>query len=254
MKNRFLLLTAAFGIATSCQAPYSLRQVSPEKNIALTADLPESKTFIDVIAPYKKEVEGQMNQKISYTPIELNKQGDNSNLGNLLADYTFEGANAWAKQNGIPNGVDAAVINIGGIRSIIGAGDILTKHVFEVMPFENEVVIVKLEGDDLDGLFEYYLKTKRNNPVANLYIETDGDKITKRLINGKEIDEDRDYYIATSDYLALGGDNMTYFGEGEMISTGIRLRELFMEKFKATPSVKAPTDIRLNFKNKKNQD
>ena len=57
-----------------------------------------------------------------------------------MADFTYEGAEEWAK-NDID--VDAAVINIGGIRSTIGAGDILTKHVFEVMPFENEVVIVK---------------------------------------------------------------------------------------------------------------
>ena len=57
--------------------------------------------------------------------------------------------------------VDAAVINIGGIRSTIGAGDILTKHVFEVMPFENEVVIVKMKGSDLRGLFQYYLETQK---------------------------------------------------------------------------------------------
>lgn len=251
MKNRFLLLAVACWLVTSCKTPLTVVQIAPEKNIALTADLPEDATFKNVIEPYKKEVEGKMNKKISYTAIELNKQGDNSNLGNLLADYTFEGADTWAKQNGI-GGVDAAVINIGGIRSIIGAGDILTKHVYEVMPFENEVVIVKLKGEDLDGLFEYYLKTQRNNPVSHLYIETNEDKVTKKLINGKEVDKNRDYYIATSDYLALGGDNMTYFGKGEMISTGIRLRELFMEKFMASPQIIAPSDIRLNFKNKKN--
>jgi 2',3'-cyclic-nucleotide 2'-phosphodiesterase (5'-nucleotidase family) len=42
--------------------------------------------------------------------------------------------------------VDAALINIGGIRTTIGKGDILLKSVFEVMPFENEVIIVKMKG------------------------------------------------------------------------------------------------------------
>ena len=46
---------------------------------------------------------------------------------------------------------------------------------------------------------------------------------------------------------------MDYFKKGEMISTGIKLRDLFLEKFKANPEIKVPTDLRLNFKNKKNK-
>ncbi|STD07052.1 5'-nucleotidase C-terminal domain-containing protein [Chryseobacterium carnipullorum] len=52
-----------------------------------------------------------------------------------MADYTFEGADAWTKTN-LKKNVDAALINIGGIRTTIGKGDILLKSVFEVMPFE----------------------------------------------------------------------------------------------------------------------
>lgn len=254
MKHKILLLLSAFAIAAACKAPLNVSQVETRKNIALTADLPENENFKKIIEPYKREVEGKMNTKISHTSVDLNKQGDNSNLGNLLADYTLQGADAWAKSNGIAAGVDAAVINIGGIRSTIGAGDILTKHVYEVMPFENEVVIIKMKGRDLDGLFEYYLKTQKNNPVAQIYIETEDGALTKKLMNGKEIVPTQDYFIATSDYLALGGDNMNFFSKGEMISTGIRLRELFLEKFKANPEIVPPTDIRLNFKNKKNRN
>lgn len=253
MKIKFLLLASAFLLVTACKTPLNIAKVSPEKNISLSKDLPEDQRFKSMIEPYKQEVEGKMNTKLSHTSVDLNKQGDNSNLGNLLADYTFEGADEWAKKNGITGGVDAAVINIGGIRSTIGAGDVLTKHVYEVMPFENEVVIMKMKGADLKGLFEYYLKTQKNNPVSHLYIETDNDKIIKELVNGKEVIATQDYYIATSDYLALGGDNMAFFGKGELISTGIRLRDLFLDKFQASPEIVAPKDIRLNFKNKKNK-
>ncbi|WP_332020514.1 5'-nucleotidase [Kaistella sp.] len=253
MKIKFLLIASAFLSFTACKTPLNIAKVSPEKNISLSKDLPEAQNFKDFIEPYKQEVEGKMNTKISHTAVDLNKQGDNSNLGNLLADYTFEGADDWAKKNGIPAGVDAAVINVGGIRSSIGAGDILTKHVYEVMPFENEVVIVKMKGSDLQELFDYYLKTQKNNPVSHLYIETDNDKVIKGLVKGKEVIETQDYYIATSDYLALGGDNMAFFGKGELISTGLRLRDLFLEKFKANSEIVAPKDVRLNFKNKKNR-
>ena len=253
MKIKFLLLASAFLGVTACRTPLNIAKISPEKNISLSKDLPEDQHFKNVIEPYKQEVEGKMNTKISHTAVDLNKQGDNSNLGNLLADYTFEGADDWAKKNGIPTGVDAAVINVGGIRSTIGAGDILTKHIYEVMPFENEVVIVKMKGSDLQGLFDYYLKTQKNNPVSHLYIETDNNQVITGLVKGKIVIPNQYYYIATSDYLALGGDNMAFFGTGEVISTGLRLRDLFLDKFKANPEIVAPKDIRLNFKNKKNK-
>lgn len=253
MKNRFLIPVLAFLALTSCRTALSVANVATEKNILLTTDLPEDPAFKKVIEPYKTELEGKMNTKISYTAVDLNKQGDNSNLGNLLADYTFEGADDWAKKNGIPGGVDAAVINVGGIRSTIGKGDILMKHIYEVMPFENEVMIVKMKGSDLKGLYDYYARTQKNNPVSRLYIETDNGMSVKELINGKEVEPAKNYYIATSDYLALGGDNMAYFGKGELISTGIKLRELFIEKFRANSEIVPPKDIRLLFKNKKNK-
>lgn len=251
MNIKYLILGVMVFSVTSCRTPLRITQVSPEKNISISKDLEEDQNFKNFIEPYKKEVESKMNNKISYTAVDLNKQGDNSNLGNLLADFTFEGADDWAKKNNIPNGVDAAVINIGGIRTTIGAGDILMRHIFEVMPFENEVMIVKMKGSDLDGLYNYYLQTQKNNPVSHLVIETDNGVITNQLINGQKVDPDKNYYIATSDYLALGGDNMTFFGKGETIGTGIKLRDLFIEKFKANPEIVAPKDIRLNFKNKK---
>lgn len=253
MKFKLLLIGLATLSLTSCKTPLNVVKVQPEKNLSVAADLPEDKHFIKIIAPYKAELEGKMNKKISYTAVDLNKQGDNSNLGNLLADYTFEGATEWAKKNGIPGGVDCAVINVGGIRSTIGKGDILTKSIYEVMPFENEVLIVKMKGSDLRGLFDYYLTTQKNNPVSHLYIETDNGVTVKELVNGKIVDPAKDYYIATSDYLAMGGDNMSFFAKGKLISTGIKLRDLFLEKFQANPSIVAPTDVRLNFKQKKNQ-
>ena len=253
MKTKYLISGLVLLSIISCKTPLNVANVQTEKNISIAADLPEDQNFKNIIEPYKIELEGKMNNKISHTKVDLTKQGDDSNLGNLLADFTFEGADDWAKKNGITGGVDGAVINIGGIRTNIGAGDILTKHIYEVMPFENEVIIVKMKGNDLQGLFDYYLKTLKNNPVSHIVIETDQDKITNQLINGKPIEVDKIYYIATSDYLALGGDNMDYFKKGELIPTGIKLRDLFLEKFIANPEITVPTDMRLNFKNKKNK-
>ncbi|SMC85999.1 5'-nucleotidase C-terminal domain-containing protein [Chryseobacterium sp. YR221] len=252
MKNKFLLLGIALASLTACKTASTLQlaNVQPQQNISINNELKNDEEFVKVIEPYKEKLDREMNQKISHTSVDLTKQGDNSNLGNLLADYTFEGGNEWAKIN-LKKNVDAALINIGGIRTTIGKGDIMLKNVFEVMPFENEVIIVKMKGADLQGLFDYYAKTQVNNPVSHLYIETKNGQLNQSLINGQKIDTGKDYYIATSDYLALGGDNMKFFAKGESIPTGIKLRDLFIEYFKKTPEVVPNTDVRLNFIGKK---
>lgn len=253
MKHKFLWIGLALASLTACRTPLNVSNVQTQKNIRIESNIPDDGAADMLIAPYKKSLESQMNAKISHTNVDLNKQGDNSNLGNLLADYTFDGAADWASKNNLPP-IDAAVINIGGIRSTIGQGDILLKHVYEVMPFENEMVIVKMKGRDVQSVFNYYLETQKNNPVSRLYIETESEKLVKTLVNNQPVNPDRDYYIATSDYLALGGDNMNFFSKGEMIATGIKLRDLYVEKFRNNPEIVAPTDIRLNFKGKKNRD
>ncbi|MBS1572346.1 MAG: 5'-nucleotidase C-terminal domain-containing protein, partial [Bacteroidetes bacterium] len=227
--NTWVVLVAL--VLSSCKTatPISLSQVKYEKNTLITPDLKDNKEMADVIAPYKNKLEGEMNTKISHTAIELNKNGDNSALGNLLADYTLQGAITWSKQFKIPS-IDAAVINIGGIRNIIPAGNIITKQIYEVMPFENELVVVKLTGSQLEALFDYYASTQKNNPISQLLIETKNHQLVQKLIGGKPVEPQKNYYIATSDYLALGGDNMFFFTKGEMFPTGIKLRDLYLEK------------------------
>lgn len=251
MQNKFLLLGIALLSLTACKTTsLQVANVQTQKNISINKELKDDEGFAKFIEPYTLKLNKEMNQKISYTQVNLTKEGDNSNLGNLLADYTFDGADVWTKAN-LNKNVDAALINIGGIRTTIGKGDILLKNVFEVMPFENEVIIVKMKGSDLQGLFDYYAKTQVNNPVSHLYIETNNGQLTKTLINGKVVNPNQDYYIATSDYLALGGDNMKFFSKGESIPTGIKLRDLFIDYFKKNVEINPKEDIRLNFIGKK---
>ncbi|WP_139419932.1 5'-nucleotidase C-terminal domain-containing protein [Chryseobacterium mulctrae] len=251
MQNKFLLLGIALLSLTACKTtPLQVANVQTQKNISINKELKDDEGFAKFIEPYTLKLNKEMNQKISYTQVNLTKEGDNSNLGNILADYTFDGADVWTKAN-LNQNVDAALINIGGIRTTIGKGDILLKNVFEVMPFENEVIIVKMKGSDLQGLFDYYAKTQVNNPVSHLYIETNNGQLTKTLINGKVVNPNQDYYIATSDYLALGGDNMKFFSKGESIPTGIKLRDLFIDYFKKNAEINPKEDIRLNFIGKK---
>lgn len=244
MKHYFLV--GLFGALVACSPTMSLADIRPQKNISIGQEINEKKELTVIIAPYKQQLEASMNQKIAYTAVELNKDGDNSNLGEVLTDFTLDKARAWGKENGVAE-VHSAILNIGGIRTIIAQGDILVRHIFEVMPFENEIVIVKMKGEDIQGVFDYYAKTMRNNPVSGFNIEVEDGKLTKGLINGEEPQIGKTYYIATSDYLALGGDAMYFFGKGEVIPTGLTLREVFIEAFKGAQEIKVKGDTRLKF-------
>lgn len=241
-------LIAGFAM-TACHPALHLQNVHTEKNIAISDKIADAKEYETAIAPYRVKMQGEMNRKIAYTAEDLNKNGINNTLGALLADYTLDTAKNWAKNHGGYT-IDGAVINIGGIRSVISAGDITVKSVLEVMPFENELVLVRLNGTQMQGLIDYYVHYKKNNPIAGMKIDIEGSQGTLQLMNGRAIVPTETYYIATSDYLALGGDNMDFFTKGEMIPTGEKLREIYKEQFSIHKNIIAPKDIRLTFDGK----
>jgi len=246
MRIKYYLLDGIFSVLMACHPNMNLVDVKTQENIVIGQEIEDKKEFVKLIAPYKEKLDDRMNQKISHTMIELNRMGDNSNLGALLSDYLLEGANDWAVKNKMPK-VDAAILNIGGIRNNISEGDILVRNIFEVMPFENEMVIVKMKGEDIQGIFDYYEKHQKNNPVAQLNIIVKDGKLVEGLINGERPQIGKTYYIATSDYLAMGGDSMYFFEKGETIKTDVILRNLFLEYFRKNPEVKVKNDIRLKF-------
>ena len=246
MRIKYYLLGGIFFVFMACQPNMNLVDVKTQENIVIGQEIEDKREFVKLIAPYKEKLDDRMNQKISHTSVELNRVGDNSNLGALLSDYLLEGANDWAVKNKMPK-VDAAILNIGGIRNNISEGDILVRNIFEVMPFENEMVIVKMKGEDIQGIFDYYEKHQKNNPVTQLNIIVKDGKLIEGLINGERPQIGKTYYIATSDYLAMGGDSMYFFEKGEMIKTNVILRDLFLEYFRKNPEVKVKNDVRLKF-------
>ena len=247
MNMKYIFSGIVLAVFSACNPVMKLSQAEPQKNQLINGEIAQKKELVSVITPYKKELENKMNQKISHTEVELNRKGDNSSLGQLLADFVLEAANDWGAKNSIP-AVNAAILNVGGIRNDISKGDILLRNIFEVMPFENQLVIVKMKGEDIQGVFDYYEKQKRNNPVAGFTIVVENGKLKQGLINGEKPKAGQYYYIATSDYLAYGGDYMKFFLKGEqLILTEMTLRDLFIEKFKQNPEIKIKQEQRLQF-------
>ena len=64
--------------------------------------------------------------------------------------------------------IDMVILNHGGIRSIISKGNITTRTAYQLMPFENSIVVVALKGSQIDSLTNYLRLRERAHPISKL--------------------------------------------------------------------------------------
>ena len=136
---------------------------------------------------------------------------------NFMADFLYR---RGSEMSDAP--VDFAIINKGGLRTDLPAGVISKGQIINMLPFQNKILIEEIKGKDLRQVFDAMSRTGGNGVSAQVYAEYDPEalKATKVLINGRPLDDDRTYRIATIDYLAKGGDYLSGLREGSIIKEG----------------------------------
>lgn len=240
LKLCFLLLIFA------CASP----KISKTEGERLNIDekLEPNKTVEAFIKPYREHVNKDMNNIISYAPDTYTKSdGDyNTAIGNFMADAVYtEGNPIYNKRTG--NNIDFVLLNHGGIRSIISKGNITTKTAYEIMPFENSVVIAELKGQQVNEMMQYLAKAKRAHPVSSqlqLTLDKDGN-IASATIKGEPIDTSKTYFVATNDYLFNGGDGMVFFSKNESLHVlNYKIRDVLLDNFKKKDTINPKQDKR----------
>tara|TARA_Y100000766_G_scaffold210613_1_gene182209 strand:+ start:485 stop:1240 length:756 start_codon:yes stop_codon:yes gene_type:complete len=217
-------------------------------NIEINQQVSSDSSIVRYYQPYKKNLEESlMNIPISYSS-ETYKKNDgelNSTLSNMFADATYELSNPIFKQLTGKN-IDIVLLNNGGIRSIISKGNISEKTAFELMPFENSIVVLELNGKSINRMIDYLRMVKLQHPIRGLEIKLNNDYSLKNAnINGKKININKNYYVATTDYLLEGGDKM-YFLDETTKTTDInyKMRDVLIDYFKKNDTLKLATDNR----------
>lgn len=218
------------------------------KRIEINEDIPSDATIEDFIKPYRENVNKNLDSIISYAPETYSKtDGElNTAIGNLMADAVFEESNPVFNQRTGKN-IDLVLLNHGGIRSIISKGNVTTRTAFEVMPFENSVVVVTMKGEQVMEMMEYLAKAKRAHPVSNqLELKLSNNfEITSATINGNPIDKDATYNVATNDYLYNGGDRMTFFHPNDSLYIlDYKIRNVLIDYFKKKDTINPKRDNR----------
>jgi len=149
-----------------------------------------------------------------------------------MADAVFELSNpVFNFRTG--KDLDMVLLNHGGIRAILSKGNITSRTAYEIMPFDNSVVVAELKGIYINELISYLQNAKQAHPISNLNIKLDSNfKLIEATINKETIDVNRTYYVATSDFLFNGGDRMTFFKKSDSLyDLDYKIRNLLIDYF-----------------------
>ena len=156
-------------------------------HVEINSEISVDSTILKFIEPYKKNIEKDLYTTFAYSANTLDKkEGElNTAIGNMMADAVFELSNPVFKLQKDEN-IDFVLLNYGGIRSIISKGNINEKTAYNLMPFENEVVVTKLIGNDIYKLIDYLRIVKRAHPISGIKLELDKNyELIKAKINNK---------------------------------------------------------------------
>lgn len=233
MKAPFSAFFLLFFLVSCKQNEYTLTQVEG-RQIEINDSISASAKVDSVLSPFRENVESQLSESLAYNVRDMKRTDGtlNSSIGNMMADAVMELANPiFNTQTG--NNIDFVLLNFGGIRAAMAQGDVSQRTAFEIMPFENEVVVVELSPYRVLELLHYLRFEMLAHPISGIEIQLDTNNNIKSVkIKGNPLDSSKTYFVATSDYLKNGGDRM-YFFEDAISETSLdyKLRNLFIDYF-----------------------
>ncbi|NRF40057.1 5'-nucleotidase C-terminal domain-containing protein [Pedobacter foliorum] len=229
--RNYLALSVVLLVA-SCSSGYKLvRANRAEYNV--NKELAVDSSIIKTYLPYKVQLEADMNIVIGHSASRMSKKSSDtlpeSLLSNFFSDAVLEQALKYDQD------IDFALpATKGGLRVDFPKGNITVSNVFELMPFESQLVVFTLKGTDVQQILNYIASTN-GQPVARLHMKIVDKKPVDVQVNGKTFDVTKTYRVLTSDYIGSGGDNVPAFKNAiEQKVIGLKVRDALMNYVKET--------------------
>ncbi len=156
-----------------------------------------------MIAPYKKGLDSLMNEVVGYTEVDLFRELPEGSLGDFVCDELLE----FARKDTLRK-IDFCFMNQGGFRiPYIVKGTISRGQLYELLPFENALEIIEMDGHSCKQLLDKAAQ-QGGAPVSGVRFKITREGATEIIINEKAFDPAARYYILTNDYLANGGEEI----------------------------------------------
>ncbi|WP_084165668.1 5'-nucleotidase C-terminal domain-containing protein [Dyadobacter crusticola] len=216
-----LLLTTLF--LASCQKHLTVSS-SDYKQYSIDQQSGEDSSMVKYYLPYKQKMQAEMSRVVGQAEQALTKPGNPETLlGNFFADFML--AEGLKREPSI----QFALATKGGLRTTWPQGNITVSNVFELMPFENEMVVLKLNGENVQELADFVAK-KGGQPVAGMRMKIKDGKAMDIEIAGQPFDQNKTYVLVTYDYLADGGDELDFLKKVvERRDIGTKVRDALLD-------------------------
>ncbi|MCE7064812.1 5'-nucleotidase C-terminal domain-containing protein [Dyadobacter sp. CY326] len=197
----YLAWIAAIAFCASCQRHLAVTK-NEYKQYGINAQTSEDSAIVNYYLPYKQKMQAEMGKVIGQTAEELTKPANPETLmGNYFADALLtEGLKKDTT-------IQFTLSTKGGLRTTFPKGDITVSHVFELMPFENEMVVLKLSGEKVQEVINFIVK-KDGEPISGMHMKIRNGAAYDVTIAGQPFDKNKTYNLLTYDYLADGGDEL----------------------------------------------
>ena len=206
-RKSLVFAIAVIFVSISCSPSYQVAQQAAHNQQVREVSKDDAWQKIDdLVKPYRDELASEMGEVIGEIEQELWKGRPESPLGNFLSDAMLQYTEG---QSGLD--IAFACLNYGGVRiSEIPAGPLKVHHIYEVMPFDNVLVVLPLEGALLQQLLDH-IAVAGGWPISSgLRFRIDQDRAVDVRINGEPLDSKRNYLVAMPDFIANGGDRCDF--------------------------------------------
>lgn len=212
----------------SCSTGYKVVKTN-RTDYAINNDMAVDSGMVKTYLPYKQQLDAEMNQVLGYSEVAMIKSNDlpETVLGNFFSDAVLQQALKYDPT------IDFSMPSTkGGIRVDVPKGTIKLSNIFELMPFENELVAFTLKGKDVQELINF-IAASNGQPIAGLRMKIVDRKAADVFIQGKAFDPQKTYRVLTSDYIAGGGDNALGFKNPiEKKVLGLKVRDAIINYVK----------------------
>lgn len=210
-----------------CKTAYKLQKT--ESNEYILSDSTNGaidSSVYKMILPYKIKMEGTMSEVLAVSENAMEKGSLESTLGNFVADACMiEGTKVFYPADG--RNADIAFFNNGGLRRSLPKGNITRGDIFELMPFENELVVLTTNGVGVKKIFNF-IASKNGAPVSGVRFMIKNKQAIEIMIGDQALDTTKIYKVMTSDYLANGGDGFDFLPAMNSERVNLKVRDAIL--------------------------
>ena len=234
VRSLYFLFFICFCLA--CNPVYKATAVQ-YKDYAVT-NLAKDSSFLSFLQPYTDSVNNSMSAVIGTLAVDMDKRQPEGLLGDFMADAMLTMAQKYYSTT-----IDIAFVNYGGIRiGYVKAGHLTKGKIFEMMPFDNVIVLQKIKGTVVKEFLDH-IAGRGGWPVAGMSMRIKNGKAEDVLIGGKPLDLSATYTLANSDYVANGGDNCEMLKTIPQMNRGVLLRDALIEYVQAFTKQGKPVTV-----------